>query len=160
KGGRFFWKRPMQVPYPVTVAFGAPLPSSTTAEEARLAIMTLGSSVTRARRPAHEVLGRQFIRTAKHNWFSSCIADSTGRNLPFGRTLSASRLLSRWARERFTNDTHVGVLLPSSVGGSLTNVGLSLAGKIPVNLNFTAGKDAMAAAIERCGISNVITSRT
>ena len=29
-----------------------------------------------------------------------------------------------------------------------------MAGKVPVNLNFTAGRDAMAAAIERCGISH------
>ena len=26
KGGRFFWKWPVRVPYPVTVAFGRPLP--------------------------------------------------------------------------------------------------------------------------------------
>src|SRR5205823_13711296 len=43
KGGRFFWKWPIRVPYPVTVAFGEPLPSSTTSAEARLAIMELGA---------------------------------------------------------------------------------------------------------------------
>ena len=42
KGGRFFWKWPVRVPYPVTVAFGPPLPSTTTAAEARLALQTLG----------------------------------------------------------------------------------------------------------------------
>jgi len=30
----------------------------------------------------------------------------------------------------------------------------------PVNLNFTAGRDGMAAAIGRCGIETVLTSRT
>jgi acyl-[acyl-carrier-protein]-phospholipid O-acyltransferase/long-chain-fatty-acid--[acyl-carrier-protein] ligase len=30
---------------------------------------------------------------------------------------------------------------------------------VPVNLNFTAGKDAMAAAVERCGIKTIVTSR-
>src|SRR5881628_871165 len=74
KGGRFFWKRPLRVPYPVTVAFGAPLPSTTTAAEARLALMTLGSELALRRRPSNEVLGRQFIRSAKHNWFSFCMA--------------------------------------------------------------------------------------
>ena len=42
KGGRFFWKWPIRVPYPVTVAFGRPLSSTTTAAEARLALQTLG----------------------------------------------------------------------------------------------------------------------
>ena len=159
KGGRFFWKRPLRVPYPVTVAFGAPLPSTTTAAEARLALMTLGSSVALARRPVDEVLGRQFIRTARRHWFSFCMADSTGQRLTFGRAVVGGLLLSQWIRRRLPDETHVGVLLPASVGGALANVGLSLAGRIPVNLNFTAGKDAMAAAVERCGIKTIVTSR-
>jgi len=159
KGGRFFWKRPVKIPYPVTVAFGAPLPSSTSAAAARLALMTLGSGVALNRRPANEVLGRQFIRTARHRLFSFCMADSTGQNLTFGRALVGSLLLSKWIRRRLPDETHVGLLLPGSVGGSLANVAMSLAGKIPVNLNFTAGKESMATAIDRCGIHTVITSR-
>ena len=31
-GGKFFWKWPTQIPYPVTVSFGEPLPSSATAQ--------------------------------------------------------------------------------------------------------------------------------
>src|ERR1039457_5011600 len=53
----------------------------------------------------------------------------------------------------------VGVLLPSTVAGALVNVSLTLRGAVPVNLNFTAGADAMQSAIEQCGISTVITSR-
>ena len=33
------------------------------------------------------------------------------------------------------------------------------AGRVPVNLNFTAGREAMASAIEQCGIRTVVTSR-
>jgi acyl-[acyl-carrier-protein]-phospholipid O-acyltransferase/long-chain-fatty-acid--[acyl-carrier-protein] ligase len=51
------------------------------------------------------------------------------------------------------------LLLPASVGGALANLGLSLAGKVPVNLNFTAGRDSIAAAVERCGIKTILTSR-
>jgi acyl-[acyl-carrier-protein]-phospholipid O-acyltransferase/long-chain-fatty-acid--[acyl-carrier-protein] ligase len=35
-----------------------------------------------------------------------------------------------------------------------------MSGRVPVNLNFTAGRDAMAAAIERCAITVTLTSRT
>ena len=31
-------------------------------------------------------------------------------------------------------------------GGALANIGVSMAGKVPVNLNFTAGQEAMASA--------------
>jgi acyl-[acyl-carrier-protein]-phospholipid O-acyltransferase/long-chain-fatty-acid--[acyl-carrier-protein] ligase len=53
----------------------------------------------------------------------------------------------------------IGVLLPPSVAGALVNVGVTLAGRVPVNLNFTAGPEAMAAARERCAIRTVVTSR-
>ena len=159
KGGRFFWKWPVRVPYPVTVAFGAPMPSTTTAAEARLALPALGSSIAVERRPADETLGRQFVRTAKHQWRSFCMADSNGQRLTFGRTLVASLLLARWIQKRAPHERNIGLLLPASVGGALANVATSLAGKAPVNLNFTAGREAMAAAIARCGIRTILTSR-
>ncbi|HEY6212681.1 MAG TPA: AMP-binding protein, partial [Vicinamibacterales bacterium] len=159
KGGRFIWKRPSRIPYPVTVAFGSPMPSTTTAPEARLAIMTLGSDVVSARRPRNEVLGRQFVRTAKHRWSALCMADSTGQRLTFGRALAGALLLSKWMRRHAGDQQHIGLLLPASVGGALANVAASIAGKVPVNLNFTAGREAMQLAIERCAIRTVITSR-
>jgi acyl-[acyl-carrier-protein]-phospholipid O-acyltransferase/long-chain-fatty-acid--[acyl-carrier-protein] ligase len=159
KGGRFFWKRPARIPYPVTVAFGPPLPSSTTAAEVRLAVLTLGSDVVTERRPVDEALGRQFIRTAKHHWWWFCMTDAKGQRLTFGRALVASLLLSRFIRRQAPNDRHIGLLLPSSVGGALANIATTIAGKVPVNLNFTAGREAMTAAVEQCGIKTILTSR-
>jgi len=88
------------------------------------------------------------------------MADSTGRELTFGRALVGSLLLARVIRERVPAGASIGLLLPASVGGALANIAASIAGRTPVNLNFTAGKDAMAAAIDRCGIATVLTSRT
>jgi acyl-[acyl-carrier-protein]-phospholipid O-acyltransferase/long-chain-fatty-acid--[acyl-carrier-protein] ligase len=159
KGGRFFWKWPVRVPYPVTVAFGAPLPSTTTAAEARLALTALGSRLALERRPPDETLGRQFVRTAKHQWRSFCMADSNGQRLTFGRALVASLLLARSIQTRASRERNIGLLLPASVGGALANVATSLAGKVPVNLNFTAGREAMASAIARCEVKTILTSR-
>jgi acyl-[acyl-carrier-protein]-phospholipid O-acyltransferase/long-chain-fatty-acid--[acyl-carrier-protein] ligase len=88
------------------------------------------------------------------------MADSTGRDLTFGRALVGSLLLARAIRRHVPTGTSIGLLLPASVGGALANIAALIAGTIPVNLNFTAGRDAMAAAIDRCGISTVLTSRT
>jgi acyl-[acyl-carrier-protein]-phospholipid O-acyltransferase/long-chain-fatty-acid--[acyl-carrier-protein] ligase len=159
KGGRFLWKWPVRVPYPVTVAFGQPLPSTTSAALARLALQTLGCDLAIERRPADQSLARQFVRTAKHHWWSFSMADATTRPLTFGRVLVTAMLLSRWLRRRLPDESSVGVLLPASVGGALANLGLSLAGKVPVNLNFTAGRDLVMQAIERCDIKTILTSR-
>jgi acyl-[acyl-carrier-protein]-phospholipid O-acyltransferase/long-chain-fatty-acid--[acyl-carrier-protein] ligase len=160
KGGRFFFKWPVRVPYPVTVAFGAPMPASTTAPEARLALQTLAAETAGRRRNTDESLPRQFVRTAKHEWRSFSMADATTKKpLNFGQVLTGSLLIARWARRQTVGESHIGVLLPASVGGALTNLGLSIAGKTPVNLNFTAGRESMQAAIERCGITTIVTSR-
>ena len=104
-------------------------------------------------------LGRAFIHAAKRRGSAFCMADSTGQELSFSRVLTAAILLSGAIRQRAPDQHHVGLLLPASVGGALANVAVTLAGKIPVNLNFTAGHDAMAAAIERSGISTILTAR-
>ncbi len=160
KGGHFFWKWPVRVPYPVSVAFGKPLPSTTTAAEARLAVQELACELALTRRRPDESLGRQFVRTAKHEWWSFAMADAMAKKpLTFGRVLISTLLLSRWARRRLPDQSMVALLLPASVGGALANIGLSLAGRVPVNLNFTAGRESMEHAIERCGIKTVLTSR-
>src|SRR4029079_3837347 len=98
KGGRFFWKWPVRVPYPVTVAFGRPLPYTTTAAEARLALQALGCDLAMQRRPADESLARQFVRTAKHQWWSFSMADATTKPLAFGGVLVPPLTLSRALR--------------------------------------------------------------
>jgi acyl-[acyl-carrier-protein]-phospholipid O-acyltransferase / long-chain-fatty-acid--[acyl-carrier-protein] ligase len=106
-----------------------------------------------------DTLGTRFVAQAKRRWSALCVADSTGRELTFGRTLAGALLLARAVRHLSPNDTTIGLLLPASVGGALANIAVSFAGKVPVNLNFTAGHDAMAAAIERCAITTILTSR-
>lgn len=86
------------------------------------------------------------------------MADSTGRELTYGRMLTGGLLVANWARTR-RDEVMIGVLLPPSVAGALANVGITLAGRVPVNLNFTAGPEAMAAARARCAVRTVVTSR-
>ncbi len=159
KDGRFFWKWPQRIPYPVTISFGRPLPSPATAHEARQAILELGSEAASHRREARDLLQLRFLKTARRKWFSFCMADSTGKELSFGNAAVSSLLLSRWAQKRAAGESMVGLLLPSSVGGALANIAVLVAGKVPVNLNFTAGPEAMAHAVRQCGIRTILTSR-
>jgi acyl-[acyl-carrier-protein]-phospholipid O-acyltransferase / long-chain-fatty-acid--[acyl-carrier-protein] ligase len=159
KGGRFFWKWPARFPYPVTVAFGAPLPASTPAAEVRLALMSVGAAATALRRDRREVLGRRFISAAKQRWGAFCMVDATTGPMTFGRALTGSLLLSRWLRRHAAQQPRVGLLLPASIGGALANIATTLAGKTSVNLNFTAGHDAMQAAVARCELKTILTSR-
>src|SRR5947209_8911532 len=41
RGGKLIWKWPEELPYPVSIAFGAPMPPTATAAEVRLAVQKL-----------------------------------------------------------------------------------------------------------------------
>jgi len=53
----------------------------------------------------------------------------------------------------------VGVLLPPTIAGALVNLSLTIEGRVPVNLNFTAGRESMEAAIAQCEIRTIVTSK-
>jgi acyl-[acyl-carrier-protein]-phospholipid O-acyltransferase/long-chain-fatty-acid--[acyl-carrier-protein] ligase len=159
KGGKFFWKIPERLPYPVTVQIGKPLPSTVKASEARLAVLELGAEALSRRRPDTHLLHTEYMRSAKRRWRHPALADSTGQELTHGRTLVGAMLFARILRRRTPDQRMVGLLLPSSVGGALANIAVLMAGRIPVNLNFTVGKEALEAAIAQAGIRTIVTSR-
>jgi acyl-[acyl-carrier-protein]-phospholipid O-acyltransferase/long-chain-fatty-acid--[acyl-carrier-protein] ligase len=159
KDKRFFWKWPQRLPYPVTVSFGAPLPATANARQVRQAVMELGSDAVHVRRKTGDVLPLRFLKTAKRCWSLRAMADSTGKELTYGKALVGGLLLRRWIRTRRPQDGMIGVMLPSSIGGALANIAILLAGKVPVNLNFTAGRESMGRAIEQCRIRTIVTSR-
>ena len=159
KGGKFFWKIPERLPYPVTVQIGKPLPSTVKASEARLAVLELGAEALSRRRPDTHLLHTEYMRSAKRRWRHPALADSTGQELTHGRTLVGAILFARILRRRTPDQRMVGLLLPSSVGGALANIAVLMAGRIPVNLNFTVGKEALEAAIAQAGIRTIVTSR-
>jgi acyl-[acyl-carrier-protein]-phospholipid O-acyltransferase/long-chain-fatty-acid--[acyl-carrier-protein] ligase len=159
KDGKFFWKWPKRFIYPVTVTFGNPLPSGTVAWDVRTQLLELASHAFEYRRKPGDLVPVRFIRTAKRHWFRFAMADSTGREMNFGAALTGALMLAGWLRRERPRDRNVGVLLPASVGGALVNLGLMLAGKTPVNLNFTIGAAAMDAAIAKAKIGTIIASK-
>ena len=159
KRGRFFWKVPERLPYPVTVAWGRPLPSSATAAEVRQAISELGSTVMTMRRDPGTRLHVELMKTARRRWSHLAIADTTGQRLTYGRTLIGAFAFGRVLERRTKGETMVGTLLPASAGAALANIGLFIAGRIPVNLNFTIGREALDTAIAQAGITTILTSR-
>ena len=158
-GGKFFWKRPASIPYPVTVSFGNPMPATAGAQEVRQAIQELGADAVAHRQTRSDTLDRRVIRSARAHWGRFAMADSTGRELTYGQMLTGSFMVAGEIA-KLPPAEKVGVLLPASVAGALVNIGITLAGRVPVNLNFTAGPEAMAGAIAQCGIRSIVTSKT
>jgi acyl-[acyl-carrier-protein]-phospholipid O-acyltransferase / long-chain-fatty-acid--[acyl-carrier-protein] ligase len=58
-----------------------------------------------------------------------------------------------------SQDKHVGLLLPPSVGSVVANAALSMAGRVTANLNYTASPEVLNECLRRAGIHRVLTSR-
>jgi acyl-[acyl-carrier-protein]-phospholipid O-acyltransferase/long-chain-fatty-acid--[acyl-carrier-protein] ligase len=162
EGNKFFWKWPQRIPYPVCVAFGQPLPAASTAFEVRQAIQKLSAdcSICRAdwRRPVH----RQFVRIAVRHPLRPCFIDPNNTTKPmlrYGEALAAGKIMTRLLRPVLAEEQMVGVWLPPSMGGALTNIALSLLGKVGVNLNYTSSPAVVQSTIRQCNIRRVLTSR-
>ena len=156
--GKFFWKWPKHIPYPVTVSFGAPMPSTSSAHDVRQAIEELSADATAHRKTSRDLLDRRLIRNARRHWGRFAMADSSGRELTYGRVLTGSVLVANWVRSR-RGEEAIAVLMPPCVAGALVNTGITLAGRLPINLNFTAGREAMLSAMEQCGARTIVTSK-
>ena len=157
--GRVFGRIPRPLRRRVAVFFGKPMPSSSNAFDVRQAVMELQSEAYERDRVGHQPLPVEFTQVARSKWRRFCMADTTGKSLTFGNALTGSLALADALRRHLTRQQCVGLLLPSSVGGALANLAVSFLGKTPVNLNYTASKEALASAIRQCGISHVITSK-
>ena len=160
EGGRILNRIPERVPYPVTVAFGEPLPATSTAFDVRSAVAEVGAEAVRERKNTYDLLPLRFLKQARRHPFRRCMVDSTGVALAWSRAAVAALALSRALRRLCDDDEEmVGLMLPNSCAAALANIALSLLGKCPVNLNYTASAEAMDSAATRCGIRHILTSR-
>ncbi len=159
EAGRFLWKMPRSIPYPVTVSYGAPLPAESTAFQVRAAVQQLQTESYANRRARMAPLHRAWLRTARVRPLRLALADMNTEKVTFGAALTKTVFLARRLRAEWRGQEMVGVLLPPSVGGALVNFAAALAGKVAVNLNYTASPEALDSCAKQCRLETVVTSR-
>ena len=119
-GGKYFWKIPRQIPYPVWVHFGKPVSKASDVHEFRQAVSQLGAKAVNQRIRNESQMTCEFIRECKRNRKPK-IADSTGSSLSGSEVLLRSMILRKLLRRHVLEDgeQYVGMLIPQSVGGCL-----------------------------------------
>ncbi len=157
--GKFLWKLPRAIPYPVTVSFGKPMPSTATPFEVRSAVQELQTAAYQHHKSRMRTLHRSFVRTAHRHPFRFGLGDARRPRMKWGAVLLASILLGRRLRTAWAGQEMVGILLPPSVPGALVNFAALLAGKTPVNLNYTSSNETLASCAEQCKLETVITTQ-
>ena len=159
EGGRFLWKLPRHIPYPVTVSFGKPMLPTAPPFEVRRAVQQLQTEAYAHRRERMRTLHRSLIRTAHRHPLQFAMGDKRRPAMKWGGVLLSSIFLARRLRATWTGQEMVGILLPPSVPGALVNYAATLSGKIPVNLNYTASDESLASCAAQCKLETVITTK-
>jgi acyl-[acyl-carrier-protein]-phospholipid O-acyltransferase/long-chain-fatty-acid--[acyl-carrier-protein] ligase len=159
EGGRFFSKWPRRLPYPVTLAFGEPLsPGQADIATVREKLLELGASCYAQRPMLERHLAEACLRGLKSGLGRVAVVEGTDHStLTRGTLLAAGIVLARHLRAH-VSARRVGIVLPPTKGAVLANLGVLLAGKIPVGLNFTSSRDSLTAAMRQAGIDTVITA--
>ena len=157
--GKVFWKMPKRIPYGVTIHFGDPMPAESPASDVRLAVQELSAKAYGQRPASDQLLSSGFIRSAKRLGFRRCMSDTTGSKHSWFSALAASLVLRGGLSAKLREEKYIGVLLPPSCAGALSNIALLMAGKIPVNLNPTVSEEAFASAVSQCEIKTILTSK-
>ncbi len=158
-GGRFLWKFPRRIPYPVRVTFGKPMPPTSTSMEVRRAVQDLGAEAFARRKKRMHALWQSFIYTARRHPFRFAMADGQRPRLNYFQALAGALVLARRLRKLWQGHEMVGVLLPPSVPGALVNFAAMLMGKVPVNLNYTVSNETLASCAQQCNLKTIVTAR-
>ena len=143
----------------VIVAFGAPLPLHSSATEVKHQVAELSIDAWEEHTHSLEPVALRWLRTARRRGSADAVAEARG-----GKPLSARRFVtavlafSRLVRKR-SPEQNIGLLLPTSTAGLITNMAVLLLGKTLVNLNFTASLAALQSALDKAEIRSIYTSR-
>jgi len=144
-------------PRDVIVAFGAPLPMTTEAERVKQAVFELSVSSWQAHVLTLPTLPIAWLANARRRPSEPVVIDSSGTTLTNRRLIAAVLLFAAEIRRRCPG-SRLGILLPASSAGVIANLAGWVAGKQVVNLNYTASREAVQAALANAGIEQVLTA--
>jgi len=104
-------------------------------------------------------LHHKFIEIAKEQSDKLAIHDfTTNKEIPYSRALIATLLLSRVFKK--LDKGFIGVMIPTSAGCILTNIGILMSGRTPVMINYSTGAEQnIRYAQKKCDFKTVITSK-
>src|SRR5437762_8097765 len=159
QGGKFFIKFPQRIPYPVTIAFGKPLKAeAANIPTVREELLKLGEFCFSRRPSLDRHLAEECVRGLKRKPFAIAVIDGIDHTkLSRAKLLGAAAALSRHLRKEF-HDERIAIVLPASKGSMLANLAVTLAGKVPIDLNFTIGRAANESCCKRANLRVAISA--
>ncbi len=143
----------------ISVTFGKPLPIQSVAPEVKQAVFDLSMQSWQAYATTLPPLASAWLSSAKEVGSGLCMADSTGVEVSGYRFMTGVFMIASALKPRLAHSQNVGLLLPTSVGGSMGNIALLTLGKTVVNLNYSSGEGSLRHALQIAEITQIVASR-
>ena len=156
--GMHFKKKPLRMV--INIGIGKPLaPDTISLSRVRESLLDLSEACFQRRKELEgHIADHCFRGMARNPFFEQLVDYTTGRkSLKSGIILALALLVSKYVRANIPAE-RVGIVLPPGIAGTVANLGVLFAGKIPVNLNFTAGAAAIQSSYGKGEIDTVITA--
>ena len=159
RSGKFFWKMPKHFRRPVAVVWGQPFAASDS-EASRLKLLELASTAFALRPSLEGHLAHDVVRGLMVKGHRVALIDRTEKRRPFSGYLI---LLLSWffaqALKKSTSKSRVAIVLPPGIGATIANVACVLADKVPVNINFTLGRNQVLHCMKQADADCMISAK-
>lgn len=157
-GGRYFTKWPRGLRRKTTVSFAPALEAEdATAFRVREILLELGDAAVRER-PAGSFT-RALAQSLAGDPLRVCLNDPAASRRPLRAGVLLALVLSLGSRwKKSLSERRVGILLPPGIAGTIANLALLAARKVPVNLNPSLSEEAALSCLEQAGVASLITT--
>lgn len=143
----------------ISVNFGRAIDIHSNASQVKKSVFDLSVESWKQYADSLPCIQKAWIHTAKHVGSKLCMADSTGTELSGNKFITATLMMASALKEKVKKSQNIGLLLPTSVGGSMGNMALLTLGKTIVNLNYSSGQESLLHALKIADIKTVIASK-
>jgi len=143
----------------VDITYGKPLSSDIKAEELKQEVQTLSYNSWQKYVETFKPIPNTWLKMAKKRKNLLSVADSTGLELSNHKLLAVVKTFSSEIKKRTKDNENTAIIMPSSVGGVIVNMATFMLGKPVINLNYTANKTALEAAVEKADVKKILTSK-
>ncbi len=142
----------------IIVAFGKPMPTETTPDQLKRRIFDLSFTSWQAYSKTLDTIPQSWLKTAKRMSFRMAATDVIGEPVSHHKFITAVFAFSGLIAKK-SPEQNIGLLVPASVGGAITNMAVLVLGKTAVNLNFTSSAEAIQGSVKSAEIKTVYTSK-
>ena len=141
----------------VSVTFGEAISKDTKVNELKQKIYELSIKSWDLYSSSLNPIHISWLKTAKKSLNSLSIAELPNNRLSRGRVLTGAILFSKLFSKK--KEQNIGIILPPTPIGAITNLSVMMLGKIVVNLNYTLGSEVLLKTVKKAELKTIYTSK-